>query len=180
MTYTLPPDIEPCQNSIIETISNCNTRYLGIDTKVSSVYYLSGQDVNTQVVSSRYGSTKSSIFQEYFLMKATETLYNSIEIERERFLTENINLPNQRAIEDACYIINVLSELNIYPNNITPTVEEGMCFTFHKAQYRMYLEFYNTGEIGYIIEDTLLKKTLGNEDLASVEQVSTIVERFLQ
>ncbi len=180
LTYTLPPYNNYEEHPKIETIS----QYIGSPfnkmEKKSSIYFLSKQDINITDEHSLFTRQESSIFQEYFLMKAIETLYNSIKNEQERFFSEKLELPNQRSIEDACYILNVLSTQNIYPTIITPTIEEGICLTFHKTHFRLYFEFYNSGEIGYIIEDSLSKKTLENEDLKSIDDIPNIVEKFLQ
>lgn len=180
LTTTLPRDIVFDEKPNMETIYSPETSYYDVSVNKPSVYYLSAIDIQIADELTSFNKLEQPIFQEYFHIKVIETLYNSIKSEQKRFKEEQVDLPNQLVIDRTCDILNILSNQNIYPSIITPTIEEGMCLAFIKAQYRLYFELYNSGEVGYIIENADLKKIVKNEDLESVEEITSIIEKFYQ
>lgn len=91
---------------------------------------------------------------------------------------ENIPGPNDIVLSKSKTLINDLVANNMIPSRITPTVEEGICFIFKNINKIMYLELYNDGEMGYIIEENEQKKILDNAEILHFEEILNIVNRF--
>lgn len=180
MTVTSPSYINNADNIRIETVYPDNLSNFSYFDDSASIYFLSESDIKTTDESFINTKPELPTFQGYFLMKAFENLYSSIKKEQDRFLEEEVNLPNQHAIDLTCEVLNLLSTQDIFPAFITPSIEEGICLVFSKTKYKIYFEIYNNGEIGYIIEDTISKITIDNEDLGSVKQIPAVIEKFFQ
>lgn len=179
LTTATPSDIVLEDRPRIETVYS-EKNYYGASYNEPSVYYLSSNEIQITDDLISFNNKEQPIFQEYFHVKVIETLYNSIKNEQKRFQEEQVELPNQLVIDRTFDILSTLSNQNIYPTLITPTIEEGMCLAFIKAQFRLYFELYNSGEVGYIIEDAVLKKIVKNEDLESIKEITSIIEKFFQ
>lgn len=75
-------------------------------------------------------------------------------------------------------LIIKLKEHNLKPNRIT-LFYEGVCISFIKNNTIMYLELYNDGDIGYIIEDIINKKSIDNKDLTNINKVIHIIKEYI-
>ena len=181
MLTCLPPyDITFDDKPRIETIFPETLSYTTDVKKQTSVFFFSEDDIKVIDSPYRYSNPKLPDFQEYFLMKSIEILFNTIKIEQDRFLIEEVDLPNEISLNLTHNVLNILSSQNIFPESITPSIEEGICLKFSKSTHNLYFEVYNDGEIGYIIEDTYSKRTIENEDLHSIYEIQSVVEKFLQ
>ena len=65
----------------------------------------------------------------------------------------------------------------IEPYRIAPTIEEGLCLNFTNGNEKLFLEIYNDGDIGYIIENSHSKTIIENADI-SPEEIIFLIERF--
>lgn len=118
--------------------------------------------------------------KSFFKEKFDKILQNIKNQEDKYFLEENIQRPNENALDSTYQIINILADKNIYPEKIDPTIEEGICLRFkHKGQI-LYLEIYNTGELGYIIEDVSFQKIIENKDEYSFEILTERINDFFK
>ena len=117
--------------------------------------------------------------KNFFLKKAINRLNSILELDAEYFHSESIELPNDKVIDNTFRLLRLLAVKSIFPNKISTSVEEGICLKFKKNQLVLFLELYNSNEIGYLIENTLKHEILGNEDIASVDEgVSIIIDFF--
>ncbi len=119
------------------------------------------------------------IIIDFFKEKWIKRLEN-IQATEDVFLSEeNIPQPNDLAINYAYQVINGLAEKNIFPDKLSTTVEEGICLKFRNKGMILYFEVYNTGELGYIIEDPSYQKIIENEDIYSIEEMVNRINDFI-
>ena len=72
-------------------------------------------------------------------------------------------------------ILKLMSKENIFL--FRSFIEDlDICFYFKNENERLYLEFYNSGEIGYISENIKTKKILENKDITITEIIPTLKE----
>ncbi len=88
-------------------------------------------------------------------------------------------IPNDISLSKLSELISGLLNDHIIPDKITTSAEGGICLEFKKENQRLYFEVYNNGEMGYIIEDTVLKKTIENEDASSIWEFLEKLNKFL-
>ena len=74
---------------------------------------------------------------------------------------------------------DLLNKLNKIPNRITDTVEQGLCLVFKNNTKVLYLEIYNDGEKGYIIEDFKEKIILKNEVVFTSYEIVSVINEFM-
>ncbi len=111
-----------------------------------------------------------------------DLLYKKLESniigETQYLIEEGIELPNELVIDFAQNILYFLAYYSIYPDKLTTTVEGGICLIFYNGSERMYLELYNEGDYGYIIEDLESKKLKENKNLNSLDEIIQRLRRF--
>jgi len=125
------------------------------------------------------GAFPDKVVKEFFLEKWTRRIMCIQSEEDEYFKDENIDLPNDLALNYAYQIVNKLSELNIFPDKLSTSVDEGICLKFKNRGEALYFEIYNTGELGYIIEDLFHHKTIENEDVFSIDEMVKKINDFI-
>lgn len=76
-------------------------------------------------------------------------------------------------------LIRQLKENNLKANRIT-SFYEGMCISFIKNNTILYLELYEDGDIGYIIEDIVNKRIIDNKDLTYINEVIHIIKEYIK
>lgn len=81
---------------------------------------------------------------------------------------------NSPTLEPILKLIN----LGYYPHRIN-YLEEGTCYEYKHENKKLYLELYNDGEIGYIIEDFINKEILENEDIYE-EEIIPCIQKFFK
>jgi hypothetical protein len=69
-----------------------------------------------------------------------------------------------------------LKERNLEPHRVN-LIEYvgGICFQFNKKESIIYFEFYNDGEMGYIIEDSINHQIIDNQDINDFEEFLKIL-----
>ena len=70
----------------------------------------------------------------------------------------------------------------IEPIRISDTYEEGIFISYRNhfdENIFLYLEIYNDGGVGYIINSNKQKKILGNEDIKE-EEIIGVVKNFVK
>ena len=60
---------------------------------------------------------------------------------------------------------------------VTQTVDEGLAFVFTIYDYKLYLELYNDGDIGYISTNEIEKKII-ECDVISEDQIISVISKF--
>lgn len=125
------------------------------------------------------GNVYNKEITNFFLDKWTTHLNNLIEAEDEYLTEENIDKPNSFAINSTYQVILELSRINIFPEKLSTSAEEGICLTFKNNDKILYFEIYNSGELGYIIEDSLKCQIIENEDVYTTEDIVSIVSDFI-
>jgi len=76
-------------------------------------------------------------------------------------------------------LLPVLFENDLFPCRVVPFYE-GICMTFKRDNIRVYVEFYNDGDVGLISENIITKKILDNVDLTKdtvVDNIKKALER---
>jgi len=116
--------------------------------------------------------------QKFFFNQSIKSVYNIISIEKEYLKDNNIEPPTQDVISKAAQLIKQLALKDIHPNRIATSAEDGICMTFKKGDEICYLELYNDGEMGYIIENRVEKTVIANEDLFSLNESISAIEDF--
>jgi hypothetical protein len=120
-----------------------------------------------------------SITRKYFVDKLTERL-NFLQAHQDAFLSdEYIQQPNDLSINYSLQTIHKLADLNIFPEKLIPSVEEGICMNFKNKEQILYFEIYNSGELGYIIEDIKQNRTLENEDVSTIDDMVNRIKDFI-
>lgn len=75
-------------------------------------------------------------------------------------------------------LIIKLKEYGLKPNRMT-LFYEGICVSFTKNNTVLYVELYNDGDMGYIIEDIVNKKSIDNKDLTSISEVIHSIKEYI-
>lgn len=95
-------------------------------------------------------------------------LKRTIKLDEDYFREENAELPSDDTISKTLELLKLLAFHNLWPEKVTTSIEGGVCIIFSNLINRLYLEFYNDGDISYIIEDFKNKTVLESEELANV------------
>jgi len=102
----------------------------------------------------------------------------AIHFERKYLENEGIDLPNENVKNSTVFLLYKLASEGIHPVKITTTVEEGLYLIFNNYPYILYLEIYNNGDIGYIIEDVRYNKLVEMKDMYSILEVKNRISQF--
>lgn len=86
--------------------------------------------------------------------------------------------PTKEVLELSNKVIVELYNRNITPYRISPISEEGICLFFYNNSKKMYLEIYNDGGVGYIIEDTTNNILLDNSDIPQSNIIDAVIHFF--
>lgn len=116
--------------------------------------------------------------QKFFFNQSTKSMYEIISIEKEYLKENDIEPPTQDVVNKATQLMKMLAVKNIHPHRIATSADDGICLTFKKGNEICYLELYNNGEMGYIIENRLDKTVIANEDLFSLNESINAIEDF--
>jgi hypothetical protein len=92
---------------------------------------------------------------------------------------ENIEPPNDNVLNTAYGLLIRLFEFNVFPDKITPSIEKGLLLIFKNENQKLYIELYNDGDIGYLIEDIQLKKILENVDINDIDKLLDRIINFV-
>ena len=85
-------------------------------------------------------------------------------------------LPNEIVRKNYDLFKTKLKELNLEPHRINLIgYVGGICFQFNRKGSRIYFEFYNDGEMGYIIEDSINHQIIDNQDVNDFEEFLKIL-----
>ena len=116
--------------------------------------------------------------QKYFFNQSIKSMNKILSIEKEYLKENDIDPPTQDVINKTSQLIKMLAFKDIHPNRIATSAENGICLTFKKGYEICYLELYNNGEIGYLIENRKEKTVIANEDLFSLNESVKTIEEF--
>ncbi len=101
-----------------------------------------------------------NLVEAYKISKEIHSLATRTDLEEEGFI-----LPNAVTIQRANELTMKLARLTIFPSKISISGDDGICLRFMHRNKILYLELYNDGETGFIIEDLEKGKSISNEDL---------------
>lgn len=118
--------------------------------------------------------------QQDIIQEIIKDLFKAIEFDKEYLEEEGLELPNKEIINKTIHLIYLLSTANIFPKEITTTVEEGICLIFKNKSYHLYLELYNHGEIGYMLENSENKELIENEIYVSLSDVKSKISQLFR
>ena len=76
-------------------------------------------------------------------------------------------------------IKNIIVPYKLFPDRCTDSVDDGICLVYNNGDLKLYMEFYNDGDMGYIVEDYKKRKSLVNEDLRTEEDIKNVLINFL-
>lgn len=77
--------------------------------------------------------------------------------------------PNQTSKYNAIEYCTVLFErFNRVPDVISPTIESGIYIRYRIEDWDLIIEFYNTGEIGALVNDSVRNRILDSFDLTEL------------
>ena len=99
-----------------------------------------------------------------------------IDKEKDFFISEGIELPNDDTINITVKLLEKLENINIKTNITTMSGEGGFCLILKNGDKTMYMELYNSGEFGYIIDQ--YEKILENHDLIFIKEVEDVIIKF--
>lgn len=94
-----------------------------------------------------------------------------IEHLRSHYEAEKVALPNKVSID---LFTKFLEEYFLVKDDhfrITPTIEEGVHISFKSNTKELYIEFYNTGEIAYLIDNSGM--------VTDIKELVNIVIKFI-
>jgi hypothetical protein len=94
--------------------------------------------------------------------------------------SDDIKSPNSNVIKLAINVSRKLAEYKILNYGIKPSIEEGIAFIFKSKNRKMYFEFYNDGENGFIIEDYVHKKIIANKNVNSLSEIVINILNFIR
>jgi len=146
--------------------------------KADNIIYLSDVLIKLSFENNNEPYIELNDNQKFFIEEAIEKLNFVIIGDKEYLEAEGVALPNDYVIGLTNKLISNLAPENIFPSNISTSIEEGICLSFKKSSKILYFELYNNGELGYIIEDAKEKKILENEDLNSINEATDKIKEF--
>jgi hypothetical protein len=121
------------------------------------------------------GSEQSLIFENL-----VTNLKQAIRQDEEYLREEGAEQPAERVFMKTVNLVRDLAYYNIFPYDLTTTIEGGLCLIFKNEEQRLFLELYNDGDIGYIIEDIKTRNLLENIDLDSISATINRIRKFHQ
>lgn len=89
------------------------------------------------------------------------------------FFVDDDNL-NSDVLVTTKRILKNLIDLDLIPSRVQNCIEGGITIIYKKEYLIYYLEIYNDGEIGYIIENTHWKKIIFNSEIKEDNIVSSV------
>mgnify|MGYP006280603053 FL=1 len=116
--------------------------------------------------------------QQNVIQEIIKDLFEAIEFDKEYLEEEGLELPNKEVINKAINLIYLLSNEDIFPKETTTTVEEGICLIFEDESFHLYLELYNHGEIGYMLENSKTNELIENEIYVSLSDVKSKISQL--
>jgi len=142
-------------------------------------YYMSDIQVAFEYVD-QVKENEPSIVQSFFLKTFVDKLYKINTMDPAFFITEEIQKPSEAVLDQAYHTIQELAVLNIFPEKLEPSAEDGICIQYkNKNAHNLYFELYNNGEFGYLIEDPMLKKVIHNEDFDHIDDALQSIQAFV-
>jgi hypothetical protein len=157
-------------------LTSSPVKYIWIDQDESK------DQTKRDLTSQQMDTTKSpydEVVKKFFVEKFTKKI-QYLQSHPDQFLIdENIQQPNDLSFNYTFQTINKLADLNIFPDRLIPSVEEGICLNFKNKGRVLYFEIYNSGDLGYIIEDINLKQTIENEDVPSIDDMVIKIKDFI-
>ena len=139
-------------------------------------YYLSEDEIIKQVGSLlhlSYSADKKHILQEHlnkiYRIKFQGDFWHDDEL---------VPGPSIKVISFTKRVIINLASTNIFVNRITQSIEEGISLIFINKEKTLFFEFYNDGDIGYLIEDRIKRKIIENGEENSFNEVVNRIRTF--
>ena len=138
-------------------------------------------NINVDILSDSI-SNKQSLNSRSLKNKYLTSILNKLEemyIVGDKWHEDELEGPNINTIELSTSLTYQFIENDFFPTVVTQTVEEGICFVFGKNKRYLYLEIYNDGEIGIIIEDYSSRKIMSNKSVTTIKDIISEVSQFL-
>jgi uncharacterized protein YfkK (UPF0435 family) len=162
-------------------IENVEARYTA---DIQGIYHTLYEGISLKNDQDKYIMEDDTTFydktvRDFFVEKWTRKLNCLKTVEDGYLKDENIDQPNELALNYSYQLINELAKGNIFPDKLSTSVEEGICVKFKNKRKILYFEIYNTGELGYIIEDLSSHKTIENEDVFSIDEIVKKINEFI-
>lgn len=172
--------LAPTSNLTSQSISYDSNPRIEVSFETDRTIAAKNIDIKNQLTTSFEGLIQSFSFdkKQSLVEKAILQLNETINFDSKYFESEEISLPNEKAKNYATLLIEELSQKNIYPVKISTLAEEGILFSFKNKSHNMFFEIYNDGDVGYIIEDYILKKVIDNKDCFSFTEAIADIESF--
>lgn len=104
-----------------------------------------------------------------------ETIKNNSSL----LIEDGIEPPSPKSFFLSELLLGELITNNLSTSRISASAEGGICFVFSKDPFVLYLEIYNDGEVGYIIEDYRRKRIIENKEITLKEAIE-ILKDFLE
>lgn len=169
------------KNGGMSVLSNKDIQLIEIEVGLSNYrYYLTNSDLTSLTVNQKEEIIMCNLEDKEMLR--LNNYLNQIELIRRTsfyLLDEGVNPPNEWALDKSKELIFELLKLKISYYQIEPSYDEGIAFIFKNTVQKMYLEIYNDGQIGYIIEDYQKKSILENNDVKSIYEAKNRVKKFI-
>ncbi len=169
------------KNEGISVLSNKDVLLIEIEENYSDFkYYLTNLDLTSLIVKKNNEVNKNNLGDIEMLV--LNKYLGRIELIREegiKLLEDGVSPPNEWVLNMSKKLILELSEFEITSYNIEPSYDEGIAFVFKNNSQKMYLEIYNEGQIGYIIEDYQKKVIIENQDVKSIFEAKNRIRKFV-
>ena len=124
-------------------------------------------DLVKTIKKSKQDETKHALDKLTFIEKAED-----------KWFDDDVENPNKDSIDKSREIITKLGKVGIIPRRVSPTIEEGICLVYDFNDDDCYLEIYNNGEMGILVEDTKMKKIKLNIDLKNSNDAIKTIKRY--
>jgi len=142
-------------------------------------YYMGDVQVAFEYVD-QVQEDKPSVVQSFFLETFVDKLHRISSLDPTFFTSEEIQKPSEDVLDKAYNTIQELALLNIFPENLDPSADDGICIEFKNGHaHNLYFELYNNGELGYLVEDPRLKKIIHNEDFDHIDDALQSIQAFV-
>lgn len=119
---------------------------------------------------------------EQSISNAWDTLVSQIEqLTHAGFQNEPSNSadPSPDSLRNTLMAGKELVEAGLQVLRVEKSAEGGICLVFRKGSQNLYLEFYNDGDVGYIVEDFHTKQIIDNRDIRIIDSLG-VVSNFFQ
>lgn len=184
-TQSVKDNINPRIELVTSLSGNKNIRLSNVEDysidypPENKIYFLSMSELSKNMVENS-NNLKSMLNynQKYFLDEAVKKLKITIELERKYLEMENAEMPNNVTQDRTSQLLTELAYNNIFPDRLSTSIEGGIGLVFKNTSFKLIMELYNSGEIGYIIEDTRIRKLIENEVIFSLEAASERITKF--